>query len=191
VVPVKLMEKPPIANLDEPAPVCAGTPRPMVKQRTVAPTAPILPGAAATEFKSKFRWDVDVGHYLWSGAGASKPMNVNWGKKGATSSTPIVVNNVVTVEPGAGPAVGNLGLAGKLPEKRCSCRPSMTPRALEASRAQEMMTPSGEPSGEAGHPSPPPAQRLSGALGADSSPRYARLEPDATPGSNRSMNGFV
>jgi len=97
-----------------------------------------VPPVAATEFKSKFRWDVDVGHYLWSGAGASRPMNVNWGKKGATSSTPIVINDVVTVEPGAGAAVGQV----KLPERRTSCRPSIsTPRGSVTHRGS--LTPRG------------------------------------------------
>lgn len=128
---IRLAQKPPISNGDDPTPVCATTPRMVVKQRTTAPMAP--PPVATTEFKSKFRWDVDVGHYLWKGsAGAAGPMNVNWGTKGATSSTPIVVNDVVTVE--AGGALSQKAPA--LPERRVSCRPA-TPRGPGNQEHQE------------------------------------------------------
>ena len=52
------------------------------------------------EVTSKFRWAVDVGHYYWKGSGgASRPVNVGWGKMGATASTPRTVGEMVTMEP--------------------------------------------------------------------------------------------
>ncbi len=76
---------------------------PAPRTRPAAQAPPAAP--VVTEITSKFRWGVDVGHYYWKGSGgAAAPLNVGWGKKGATSSTPIVVNEMVTLEGGAGPA---------------------------------------------------------------------------------------
>ena len=50
--------------------------------------------------QANYRWDVDVGKYYWkrSGMGASGALNVGWGNKGGTSSTPIVVKETVEIE---------------------------------------------------------------------------------------------
>ena len=52
------------------------------------------------DVQANYRWDVDVGKYYWkrSGMGASGALNVGWGNKGGTSSTPIVVKETVEIE---------------------------------------------------------------------------------------------
>jgi hypothetical protein len=71
----------------------------------VPPSAEGVLAPQSTACASKFRWGVDVGHYYWrGGGGAAGPMNVGWGKKGATCSTPRVLNEIVTLESNAAAA---------------------------------------------------------------------------------------
>ena len=85
--------------------------RPQTMRRPVGgqtPEAPIV-----EDVQSKFRWDVDVGKYFWqgSGGGTGGALNVAWGGKGGTASTPIVVKDAVSIE-------GDLGAPGKPRTKR-------------------------------------------------------------------------
>ena len=93
---IKLVPRPNTVPDAGPTPL-SSCPKPLLKTRSSITPGAIPGGAeppppvAAKEVASKFRWTVDVGHYVWGGAGgAGKAMNVNWGKRGATSSTPIV-----------------------------------------------------------------------------------------------------
>lgn len=135
---------PPAEAVDMPSPPVKTLGKPPAKVRGAAiepPRAPVV-----TEITSKFRWGVDVGHYYWrGGGGASAPLNVGWGKKGATSSTPIVVNEMVTLEGGSGPAplAPQLALSSKRESKRivtrdASCRDSARGTAVEPDGSARM-----------------------------------------------------
>jgi hypothetical protein len=73
----------------------------------MTPSAEAQMAPDTTEVGSKFRWGVDVGHYYWrGGGGGAGPMNVGWGKHGATASTPRTVNEMVTMETSSAAAQG-------------------------------------------------------------------------------------
>lgn len=83
------------------------------------PSAQLPPEREVQEVSSKYRWDVDVGNYYWKrGAGAGGALSVGWGKKGGTSSTPIVVNQMVTVEAEPGRAHLGGGAEGEAANQR-------------------------------------------------------------------------
>ena len=129
------LRPPPVADTeDELAPPVRVRQKPEVRVRPAPQEAPREP--AVTEIKSKFRWGVVVGHYIWrGGGGAAAPMNVGWGSRGATSSVPIVVNEMVTLEGGAGmaPQTPQAALASKKGSRRVICR-SMGPSSRESAR---------------------------------------------------------
>jgi hypothetical protein len=93
-------------------PELVGGPAPPPAQRLIAPaaqtrapTGPVAPGLVVGEAASKYRWDVQVGNYFWKrGAGAGGASAVDWGRKGGTSSTPIVVKQMVTIQDAGGAA---------------------------------------------------------------------------------------
>jgi len=93
-------------------PELVGGPAPPPAQRLIAPAAqtrapagPVAPGLVVGEAASKYRWDVQVGNYFWKrGAGAGGASRVDWGRKGGTSSTPIVMKQMVTIQDAGGAA---------------------------------------------------------------------------------------